>query len=194
MTKKEWERRFLRGLRALPSQERQNTLAYYLELYGDKAELGLSETEILEEFGQPELCAARILAENEMGGETQNEPPKYATNEKTEEKNGYSVGEIIGVIFFTLLLILPIAISIGAAALSFGVASLACAICSVAGGIYSVLSPFVFSGSAAGAFMHLGLGLTAGGICLLLAIGFYFATKYTAIALVKTLQFIYKRR
>ena len=64
MNKREWERRFLKGLKPLAGKERNEALEYYREIYGDKIDAGFSEEEILREFGKPEDCARKILEEN----------------------------------------------------------------------------------------------------------------------------------
>lgn len=38
----------------LPEEERERALGYYAELYGDKLDAGVSESEIVREFGDPE--------------------------------------------------------------------------------------------------------------------------------------------
>ena len=50
MKKKVWERRFLKTLKPLSKDERYSALAYYQELYDDKAETGICEEEILREI------------------------------------------------------------------------------------------------------------------------------------------------
>lgn len=64
MNKREWERRFLKGLKPLAGKERNEALEYYREIYGDKIDTGFSEEDILREFGEPEDCARKILEEN----------------------------------------------------------------------------------------------------------------------------------
>lgn len=190
MTKKEWERIFLKCLKPLSQEERQKALEYYREMYGDKAESGLSESEILSNFGAPEACAMRVLLENFP----ENKATMYALKERFSK---HSLGELIGLIFLSVMLILPIAAVFACVIVAFGISSFACAIVAVATALASLIFPIYAVGagaSAGGAWMYLGMGLAGTGVCILLAIGFYFTTKYCGIALIKALQYIYRRR
>ncbi len=190
MTKKKWERIFLKNLKPLSQEERQKALEYYREMYGDKAESGLSEAEILANFGSPDACAMRVLLESF--------PEKEATVYALKEKFfNHSLGELIGLIFLIVILILPIAAVFASIIVAFGISSFACAIVAVATALGSLIFPIYAAGagaSAGGVLMYLGMGFAGTGVCILLAIGFYFTTKYCGIALIKALQYIYRRR
>ncbi|MBQ8291585.1 MAG: DUF1700 domain-containing protein [Clostridia bacterium] len=188
MTYKEWEKRLKRLLTPLPKTERISVLDYYRELFSDKTEAGLSEQEITAEFGSPEACAYKILAENsEQSGENP------TVNAYMPRPYGVSVGYVIGLFFITVLLILPLASVALGVIVTFGAVSLSGAILSVAGAIYAIVSPF-FAGGGALALANVGTGLALGGVGIFLCIGFFLATKYTAIGTYKALRFIYKRR
>lgn len=63
MTKYEWDRKLKRLLKDLPKEERDRIFEYYDELYEDKADEGMKESEIVERFGDPEAAAEKILAD-----------------------------------------------------------------------------------------------------------------------------------
>ena len=50
----------LRSLLACSDLESQEILDYYMEIYGDKKEAGLTDEEILAEFGSPDECVKKI--------------------------------------------------------------------------------------------------------------------------------------
>ena len=61
MTYRQWEKAFRKRLSRLPGEERERALGYYAELYGDKLDAGVSESEIVREFGDPKAAADKIL-------------------------------------------------------------------------------------------------------------------------------------
>lgn len=63
MTKYEWESELKRNIHRLPKAEQDKAVDYYNELFSDKAERGMSETQIIAEFGNPCDVADKILAE-----------------------------------------------------------------------------------------------------------------------------------
>ena len=63
MTYRQWEKAFRKRLSRLPKEERERALGYYAELYGDKLDAGVSESEIVREFGDPKAAADKIIAE-----------------------------------------------------------------------------------------------------------------------------------
>ena len=185
MTKKIWEKRLLSNLRPLQKAERKKILEYYREMYGDKVEAGFSEAEILAEFGSPEACAARILAEENV------EIPPIK-----EKGKAPSPLAIVGICFVSLILVLPLAITAFALIVTFFAVSISGAAIAIAGVIYAIGAPLLSIGSlpAAGCFAHLGVGLTLCGVGCLLFVAFAPLTKYLAIGTGKTLAFLYKGR
>jgi uncharacterized membrane protein len=149
-------------------------------MYNDKTDAGLSAEEVLEEFGSPKSCAGRILTEN--GSPT----PSLKK----------SIGWWVAISFLTLLLILPIYASLFAVIISLGAAAFSCGVSAVAGVVYSAASPFfAFMGfDFWGVISHMGIGFAATGVSLLLATGFFFATKYLYKWTIHSLVLIYKRR
>ena len=185
MTKKIWEKRLLSKLRPLQRAERKKILDYYREMYGDKAEAGYSEAEILAEFGSPEACAARILAEENV------EIPL-----KKEKRRTPSPLAIVGIVFVSLILVLPLASIALALIVTFFAVSVSGVGIAIAGGVYAIGAPILSIGSlsAAGIFAHLGVGLTLCGVGCLLFVAFAPLGKYVAIGTGKALAFLYKGR
>lgn len=186
MRKREWEKRFLNALRSLPKYEREEALEYYREMYGDKAESGIPEAEILREFGSPEVCAERILNEARP---TRTKPPQ-------REQRSFSVGEIVLFAVGFLVLGLPIACVVLSLLVAFGAVAVSGVAVSVAGVIYAIVSPLLMAGSllTAGMFMHVGVGLTLCGVGALLCALFGHAVKYLAIGAKKLFQLFQERR
>lgn len=213
MTWSEWEKRFFKGLTSLSDDERLEIVAYYREMYGDKLEAGISEAEILAEFGEPELCARKILEE---GTETtvsdkENETPQKEVDAplpppivseapsapKKEDVNaaqsGESVASVVGMVVLTLLLILPLAIVALAVIISFGAACVSGGVAALAGLVYIFFLPFAGL-TGAGVVANIGIGIATIGVGILLFVGFWYLTKYTAIGTYKVLVSIYGRR
>ena len=193
MKKKVWERRFLKTLKPLSKDERYSALAYYQELYDDKAETGICEEEILREFGEPERCAYRILL-GEENTET-GTPPGAPQTPKIRQMRSYSVAELIGLVFVGLILLLPLACVALALVISFGAVCVSGVAVAVAGLVYTIGSPFVFFANGGTVIVaNAALGITAIGVGMLLFVGFYYATKWVAIAAYKGFSFIGNRR
>ena len=173
MTQRKWERALKRFLSPLPRSEQKSIVAYYREMYQDKLELGLSESEILAEFGSPQACAGRMIAESSI---EQKKPPTtdnpFAQEYQAKRIKSSSVGGVVGMVFFTLLLGIPVAavwVSVIATFVAVGVASIAVGI---AGLLFPLLTPFYaslgFSGISFTA--NLGLYLASAGAGFMLAV------------------------
>ena len=205
MTQIEWENILLQSLSTLAPNEQNEIAAYYREIYGDKLDAGLTPDEILTEFGSPQECAQRILQEAGKIGETdmvtptkEVDNPSAAAVEKSvaeKKKAKWTPSMIVGMAFLTLLLILPLAgAAVGVIAV-FAACSISGGATFLAGGIYSVFALFfgIFGMELGGILANVGLGVAAIGVGFLLCVGFYYATKYTAIACWKALCWVYKR-
>ena len=180
MNYKDWEKRLNRLLKPLPAEEKDAAIGYYKEMYNDKRDAGFSAEDILDEFGSPKCCAERILNENGFSAP--------------------SIGKLIGwwvaIFFFTLILILPIYASLFSIVISFGAVTIAGGAAALIGGIYVLCSPFfaIQGIDFFGVLAHMGIGLACAGVGVLLAFGFFFATKYLFKWTTKSLVFIYKKR
>lgn len=193
MNKREWERRFLKGLKPLAGKERNEALEYYREIYGDKIDVGFSEEDILREFGEPERCAYRILLGEENTESATPTSAPHAT--KTRQRRTYSVAEIIGLVFVGLILFLPLACVALALILSFGAVCVSGVAVAIAGAVYVIGSPFLFFANGSTAIAaNVAIGITTIGVGLLLFVGFYYAMKWMAIAAYRGFSFIFYRR
>ncbi len=182
MTYKKWEKQLKKHLSTLSWEEKEDALEYYRELYEDKREAGEAEEAIVEEFGFPETCAERILNETEK-----------APRKKRRKKGGASPAQIVGMVFLTILVLCPLAEIAIAVIASCAAVTVAGGAAGIAGVIYVLLS-FTFGLNGGALFAHIGLGIAASGIGLLLFAGFYYATKYTVLGCIRALKFLYKRR
>lgn len=202
MTQNQWEKELKRYLSPLSKTEQNKIIDYYREMYGDKLDAGYTEAEILAEFGSPQVCAGRMIAENATI--TDEEPahpgnpylqiqPAQPASPKPQKR--LSVGMVVGNIFFTLLIVIPVLAVWVSVIATFAAVGVACIAVAFAGLISPLLSPFYsllgFSGLSFTA--NLGLYLASAGAGLMLSVAFYYATKYTAIALAQTLKFVYGR-
>ena len=180
MTYEKWEKRLKRFLKPLPTEEKEDAVRYYKEMYEDKLEAGHSPEDILGEFGTPKACAERILNENGF--------PSHSV------KN--SIGWWVGMSFLTLLLILPIYASLFSVIVSFGAAAFSGGVSALAGALYALASPFfaIVGVDFWGVITYMGVGFTVCGVGLLIMIGFAYATKYLYKWTAKSLVQIYKRR
>jgi uncharacterized membrane protein len=184
MKKKAWEGQLKRLLWPLSPDERQSALTYYNEMYSDKIEAGMSEEEIIAEFGFPEDCAERIL--------TESNPDKI---KRLIAERPFSVVEIIGLALVTLILIIPLATVAFSLIVSFAAVAISGVVVAFAGVLYAVLSPFLVWGSgAATCFAHVAVGIACCGVGLIMCALFFWLTKYTAIGTKETLQWIYSKR
>lgn len=213
MTQQEWEKKLKEYLTPLPQAEQEQIVEYYREMYGDRLDAGYSETEILAEFGDPQVCAGRMISENADGA------PSYPQERRTgnpylrsaapsgertlsahrdteRTKTGRSVGEIVGIVSFALLLGLPLGIAALGVVAAFGAVTVGGIVVLIAGVLFSVACPFfAFAGMpAAGIVANVGVGLVCSGVGALLFVGFYLATKYTALACYRAMRAVFARR
>ena len=162
MTKTQWDRKLKKKLAPLGKDEQRRICDYYDELYNDKKDAGLSEEEILAEFGAPEEAAAKFIEEE--GG---------------KKDNGNPVARffLAAVLFlFVGIPLLIVLVSLAAVALAVFVSGFAVIAAGVADFVYFVVQMCMFGGS--GAYVaHLGIRLAAVGIGCLLIPPFLFFTK-----------------
>ena len=197
MTFREWEKQFKKALKGLSSQEKQTALEYYRELYGDKIEAGCTPEEAVSQFGSPIDCAQDILAENEPATTVPQQKTEKIKPVKPQKSCGvstHSVSVIIGMVFLTLILIIPLYACLITFIAAFGAVAIGCAVGAVASLLLTILYPVYIAiyGAGWGAIVaNLGMCLAAAGICTLLSIGFYFATKYFVVWSIRLFKRIY---
>ena len=185
MNYNKWEKRLKKALKPMPKSERARTVEYYREIYGDRLACGMTEDQILLEFGLPEDCAQKILTEQYDEGEG----VKLQKAPKTQKNNAL---RIVVLTLVSLFLVLPLACVAIGVVVSFASVCIS-GVAIVLGGIVVVIAgPFlVLEG---GGIAAVGVGLALAGVGLLLFAGFYLATKYTAIGAYKAFKLIYVRR
>ena len=192
MTFREWEKQFKKALKGISTQEKQTALEYYRELYGDKIDAGCSPEDAVAQFGNPVDCAQNIIAENAPANKKDNSAtivPKQKNKVST-----HSVSIIIGMVFLTLLLVIPVFAILLAVVASFGASAIVCAVCAVASLLLVIIYPVYLAvyGAAWGAIVaNIGMCLAAAGVCTVLAIALFFATKYMVIWSIKLFKRIY---
>lgn len=64
MKKKKWFRLLKKQLKRFPKKERKEIIDYYEELFNDKYDTGMSEWQIIGEFGDPFQAVRKILTED----------------------------------------------------------------------------------------------------------------------------------
>ena len=87
MTKYEWESELKKNIHRLPSDEIKRVMEYYDELFADKIEQGLKETEIVSQFGNPVDVADKILSDydGEMPEREETPVPSVKKSDKGAE-------------------------------------------------------------------------------------------------------------
>ena len=197
MTYKQWEKQLKKHLSSLSASERTDALEYYRELYGDKREAGETDEEIVSGFGAPEVCAKRILAETDENNASYADSAdykgyaNYAPKRKKRKFGNYSPAQIAGIVCLTVLILCPLAEIALAVVASFAAVSLAGGIVAVAGAVYVPLS-LSFGVGFGATVAHVGSGIAACGVGLVLLAAFFLAAKYTVIGCVKGVKFLYK--
>ena len=158
MTIKEWTRQLKGALSPMPRKERRRVLSYYEEMYADKAEAGIPEEEILQEFGSPAAAAGRILEE---GGQ---EPKKAHP----------LLGTALLFLWAIPAGIVLVCLAVCGAALA--VSGFAVAVSGIAYFVYFLVQT-IAEGFAGAMLAHLGIGLGLAGIGALLIPLFFAAAK-----------------
>ena len=210
MTYIEWEGELLKCLKSLPESESNEIISYYREMYGDRRDAGLSDDEIVKNFGEPMLCAAKILmesaSESEIGETKEEEIPKKCPKSEPQDKSvsqksskhcfkNVSFAKIVGWFFLAILIIIP-AMSTAVSAISavFAVAVTGGAMV-VGGALSAIASPFAFfiDCSGLGVLALLGASLAVAGAGALLFTAFYYITKYSVISCIKIFKYFVMR-
>lgn len=87
MTKYEWETELKKCMTRLPKAEQDRVLAYYNELFADRADDGMSEKQIINEFGNPVDVAFKIMTEYGMDERAPDDERKIAPPDFYSKKN-----------------------------------------------------------------------------------------------------------
>ena len=189
MNYSEWESCLIKELKSLPTAEYMKITSYYREMYGDKLDAGMSEEAILAEFGSPQSCAEKIMAES-AGESTKDGEKESSATKKFSLPTSQKGKNIFLAVLFSIFAGIPLAAVLVAAVTSLGAVCVSGGAGALAGFVYIFIGAFTAAG--AGIVAHIGLGIAAIGLCGLLGIGGYFATKYTAIYSYKLMKIIYR--
>lgn len=193
MTRDEYlkELRFFIG--KLPKEDRKRILEFYDELIDDKLEAGMTEEEILQEFGQPQALAQQIFQDN---GQTYS-PPN--TSSRIIKISAIILGSPIWVSLLAafLLVVFALFLALWAVVLAFWCCALAFCI-SGAGGIIGSGLMLFFTGNPAAAFFQLGACLVLVGLGILTWAGIYKLTllcaQLTKNSCVRLLHFFFGKK
>ena len=166
MNRREWEKQFKKRLSSLPKSERAKALEYYGEMYADRRDAGMTEKEILREFGDPAGAAEQLAADlrADAGG----------TNETAHGGREATAGDTAARVFVAALLflfvgipLLAIVFCLAAAGAALFVSGFALILAGFADFVYFVVQMCMQSGSGAlVAHLGLGLGIAAAGFLL----------------------------
>ncbi len=152
----EYLKQLKRHLSPLERDERNKIIEYYSELISDKLESGITEQEVLKQFGEPKELAAKILSES------------HDHEKHTEHSDGkLSVGRIIGFSILIPFVIIALAV-LYVLAVSFALAAVGCQL----GGVFYFLgSFFVLAKDLAVGLFNLGASLFAMALGVFIAFG-----------------------
>lgn len=183
MNRTKWLKELNKLLKTLDKQERTDAVEYYKEIFLDKSELGMTDAEIISELGSPAECAQRILAESGKSS------PKTVTNYTQSTFKG------VAYILLTVILIIPIICVLFSLVVSFGAVAMSGVVVAVSGLGSAILTP-IFSANVLttqGVIFHIGLGIGACGLGVLMFVGFALLTKFVATFSIKFIKSVYHR-
>lgn len=206
MTYIQWRDELDECLRSLPVEEREKVFSYFSEMYADKRDAGLSEREIISEFGAPYDVARRILNENKVYDEdenffeTEDEPApltraerrKYRREERKERaaktnteptpsadgQNARGEGTLL-VVLLCLVIWFPLFFGLATAAFLITVGFIAAPIALIGSGLCMIVSSIggMIAGGATAYLYMLGAGVLTLGVGVFLAPLFFYALK-----------------
>ncbi|MBO5525642.1 MAG: DUF1700 domain-containing protein [Clostridia bacterium] len=184
MTKQTWFMELRRILSILPYAESKKAEEYYKELYEDKKDAGLSDSEILESFGTPYQAASTVIEEYTRENPSF-VPPSYNPNtgyaenkvaptkgQSDNKENNDLLWIVLCVVFFFPVMGLYIAMI----AVAFGLYALIVALFACAIGL-----PVAFIGAMptpAHICAWIGVALMLIGIAIPLTVGVNFVVKW----------------
>ena len=171
MDKQTFLRRLEEGLRQLPPEEREDILAYHREYFQDAGPE--QEAKVIQELGDPDLLARRLLSE--YGEQPPASPPPPSQPQPEAPKKKRPSGVLVAILaVLAAPIALPLAAALGAVAIALAVAAL-----SVAVALMAVIVSVLVAGFALvalgfstlllyppAALVVLGAGLVCCGLCL----------------------------
>ena len=176
MTYRQWEKAFKKRLSRLSKEERERALGYYAELYSDKLDAGIPESEIVREFGDPKAAADKIIAEPAEPASAQGKAARTRTA-------GDTAARIVAAVLLFLFVGLPllaIVFCLAVAGAALFLSGFVVILAGVAYIVYFLVQLCMYGG--AGYVAQIGIGLAAAGIGALLVPLFLYCTKWLFIA------------
>lgn len=196
MTYKKWEEELLKHLDGIPESERREACEYYREIFGDKFDAGIEENKILEEFGDPRVCAERILSERIDFLTKDEKLPKHTSPEEVQvQKRTFSISKWVGIFFLTTLVVIPTASAIISVIAAFGTVTVTAAALIIGGILGTLASPlaFILGYTGWGVLSAAGTCLAIAGAGAILLPVFYVITKYCIVSTVKLTKYAIRR-
>lgn len=175
MTYRQWEKAFRKRLSRLPGEERERALGYYAELYGDKMDAGVSESEIVREFGDPKAAADKIIEESAETASAQGKTVRARTAGDTAAR-----AAAVLLFLFVGLPLLAVLFSLAVAGAALFLSGFAVILAGVAHVVYFLAQLYMYGG--AGYVAQIGIGLAAAGVGAMLVPLFLCCTKWLFIA------------
>ena len=183
LTYKEWEDALAAGLRGASRNDVSGILNYYKEIYGDKRDAGVSDEEIIAEFGTPDECIERIRSES----------PEMFGGIGDKWSIAFSYLKRIALAIFILI---PLCVTLAAGFLTLVLCMLGGAAVSLGGiavGVTCVAN--IFSGVAVTTvFAQFGIGMAMVGGGAMISIGFFFMIRYVVISAQKILKYYIEKK
>ncbi|WP_040198334.1 DUF1700 domain-containing protein [Candidatus Soleaferrea massiliensis] len=163
MNKQQFLEKLASLISTLPKAEREKALSFYAEIIDDRVEAGENEADIIAEFGDIQLLAAKILAEN-------GQIKKKSTSAKVWTIVGLILGSPVwlslGITFAAVAFVLYVV------AWVLLVCFYVIAFCMFVVCMVGVITSFVFiAGNPAAGLFQIGAGLVCGGLGILTLIG-----------------------
>ena len=175
MTYRQWEKAFRKRLSRLPGEERERALGYYAELYGDKLDAGVSESEIVREFGDPKAAADKLIEESAETAFAQGKTVRARTAGDTAAR-----AAAVLLFLFVGLPLLAVLFSLAVAGAALFLSGFAVILAGVAHVVYFLAQLYMYGG--AGYVAQIGIGLAAAGVGAMLVPLFLCCTKWLFIA------------
>jgi uncharacterized membrane protein len=185
MNKKSFEKQLSERLGALSIDEHQRILDYYNELYHEKAEQGLSESDIINSFGSIDEIVAETLAENMASTPTSISAPKQHSADNAKWYKNKTLWTIyLSLFFITIPLtiavistVLGLAIAVLSVVLSFVICGVVFTAVSLPYAAYGIVT--MFSNFSAG-LAQIGVGLALLAVGLVIMVGCWRLYKFTS--------------
>ena len=127
MDKQTFLRRLEEGLRQLPPEEREDILAYHREYFQDAGPE--QEAKVIQELGDPDLLARRLLSEYGDQPPASPPPPPPSQPQPEAPKKKRPSGVLVAILaVLAAPIALPLAAALGAVAIALAVAALSVAL------------------------------------------------------------------